>query len=170
MSDQDKAARAAKAKASREANAAKRTQALYALLGELRPRHPELDQPELEILAGIELRRRALDAQRERVLNPRVNAKAQTRRKILVGAVVMTAMDRDPSVKDLVRRLLAAASGGLKDGDRKVLSDLLDVPEPAPTPRPAPVPDAARLQPQAPAAPRPMTPTAPPTNPQPGGM
>ena len=159
-----------KAKASREANAAKRTQAMYEIVGELRPKHPQLDQPELEVLAAIELRRRALDVQAQRVLNPRVNAKAETRRKILVGAVVLKAADRDPSIKDLVRRLLAAAASGLKDGDRKVISDLLDVPEPAPTPRPAPVPDAARLQPQAPAAPRPMTPTAPPTNPQPGGM
>ena len=140
MSDMDKAA---KAKASKAANAAKRKEAMYELVGELRPKYPQLDQPELEKLAMIEMRRKALEQQAQKVLNPRVNSKADTKKKIIIGALVLTAAGKDHEVRQLVRRLLSQAE--LKEADRKLFAEFFFPPD---TPKP--------IQPQAPAAPRPM--------------
>lgn len=139
MSDMDKAA---KAKASKAANAAKRKEAMYELVGELRPKYPQLDQPELEKLAMIEMRRKALEQQAQKVLNPRVNSKADTKKKIILGALVLTEAGRNHEVRQLVRRLLTVAE--LKEQDKKLFADLLFPSDPAPKPAQ-----------QAPAQPRP---------------
>jgi DNA-binding transcriptional regulator YbjK len=145
MSDMDKAA---KAKASKAANAAKRKEAMYELVGELRPKYPQLDQPELEKLAMIEMRRKALEQQAQKVLNPRVNSKADTKKKIIIGALVLTAAAKDHEVRKFLRGLLTKAE--LKESDKKLFADLLFPADPTPA-----QPQAAQ-QPTAPAQPRPQ--------------
>lgn len=145
MIDQDKAAKAAKTKA---ANAAKRKEAMYELVGELRPKYPQLDQPELEKLAMIEMRRKALEQQAQKVLNPRVNSKAETKRKILVGALILNEAQNHAELRNLLKKLLLT----LKESDQKLFSaDLLSTPTPPAQPQAAPA-----QQPTAPAQPRPQ--------------
>lgn len=141
MSDADKAAKAAATKA---ANAAKRKEAMLNLVADLRPKYPQLDQAELEKLAAIEMRKKALEQQAQKVLNPRVNSKADTKKKIIVGALLLTAAGKDQEIRKFLRGLLAKAE--LKESDKKLFADLLFMADPV----------AGQPQPQAPAQPRPM--------------
>ena len=112
MSDQ-KAAKAAEKKAEKEA-------AIAASIGELKAKHPQLADDELRRLAMIEMRRRALDRQAQRVLNPRVNAKADTRRKVIIGAMLLDEMSRSKAAAQLVSTLV----GRLKEADKKLFGDI----------------------------------------------
>jgi hypothetical protein len=129
MSDQDKAAKAA-------ANKAKKEAAAKELAAELRAKHPQLDEAELLKLAQIEMRRKALDAQAQRVLNPRVNSKADTRRKIIVGALVLTDSTKNNEVRQYLKKLLSSAD--LKESDRKLFADILFMTSPSPQQQPRP--------------------------------
>lgn len=151
MSDMDKTAKA-KAKATKAANEAKRKEAMNEIVAELRAKYPQLEQVELEKLAKNQMRRKALDRQDQMVLNPRVNSKADTKKKIIIGALVLTAAGKDHEVRQLARRLLSQAE--LKEADRKLFAEFFFPPD---TPKPI----QPQPQPQAPAAPRPM-PTIPP--------
>lgn len=150
--DQDKAARALKAKATKAANEAKRKEAMNEIVAELRTKYPQLELAELERLAKNQMRRKALDRQDQMVLNPRVNAKVETKRKILVGALILNEAKNHGELRNLLKRLLAT----LKESDQKLFADFLSMYSPPAQPQTAPV-----QQPQAPAQPRPM-PTIPP--------
>lgn len=89
--------------------------------------------------ADIETRIAALKAKKDKLAVQLVQLqgkakteerKRQTRRKIVVGGTVLVAMEKDPTLRETVRRLLAATVTRQKD--REVLADLLPPMPPLP--------------------------------------
>jgi len=90
-------------------------------------------------IAAVIARKATLDVRLNR-LEARAkqeDRKRDTRRKIVVGAAVLAALDKDPELDRAVRRLLAVYV--LRENDRDVIADLL-----APSPAPAAVQPVAQ--------------------------
>ena len=77
-------------------------------------------------IAALKAKRAKLDARLTPLENKasKTDRKRDTRRKIVVGAAVLAAMDKDPFLAAQVRRLLAVSV--TRENDRDVIADLLD--------------------------------------------
>lgn len=113
MSDQ-KAAKAAEKKAEKEA-------AIVAMMDDLRGKHPDLNDAELRRVAQLRMRRAALDRMEARVMNPRVNTKAETRRKVILGAMLLDEMSRSQAAAQLVSAFVSRIK---KDTDKKLFAEI----------------------------------------------
>lgn len=105
-------------------------------------------KPISERLASIKAQQEKLAA-KERQLEAKDRSeqrKRETRRKIVVGAAVLTAIEKDPAFAHSVMRILAASVGRAQD--KEVIADLLPPVSPLPAnesqqPTPAAVPPPA---------------------------
>jgi len=110
-----------------------REKAIADSISELRGKYPQLESVELRKLAILEMRKKALERQAQRVLNPRINSKVDTKRKVLVGALILNEVKTNQELRKLVRRLI----GTLKEADQKIFADLMFMANPTPQ---APIP------------------------------
>lgn len=122
MSDEMKKPKSAEAEAKQAAKQA----AVEKLAVELKPKYPHLNEPELLKIAAFEQKKAAaraklarLEEQSQRVLNPRVNAKSDTRRKVIIGAMLMTSATNDATAYDYVRSFASQ----LKDSDKNLFDE-----------------------------------------------
>ena len=118
-----------------EQKAAAKQAAVEKLAIELKPKYPHLNEPELLKIAAFEQKKAAaraklarLEEQSQRVLNPRVNAKSDTRRKVIIGAMLMTSAATDATAYDYVR----SYASQLKDSDKNLFDEFFSA-----TPQPA---------------------------------
>lgn len=85
----------------------------------------DLAQRRAERIAALKAKKEKLAAKiiREEGKARSIERKRDTRRKIVVGAAVLMAMEKDPDLAQRVRQLLAAQVG--RPNDREVIADLL---------------------------------------------
>ncbi len=105
------------------------TQAQLAKLEAEQQKLAEKIKKRREQLKQQELKKKRMDAERERKLD--------TRRKVVMGGLVMAHMERDPVFADQVGGLMRRL---LHDRDKALFPDLFPVPEPAKTEQPVTVP------------------------------
>ena len=98
-------------------------------------------------LADLTKRQQQLEAQRLTLLASKrsVDRKVDTRRKIIVGAAVLTHAELNPAFSAVLRDILSVAVR--RDIDRRTIADLLDRPRPDDPVTSQPPPDQQQVEP-----------------------